>query len=56
LATFQHPASLNALQQFRQAGAILRETNRASNPAWYQDALELRLQLHTRMNRNEDEL
>ena len=48
LATFQHPASLNALQQFGQACAILRNTTRASNPAWYQDALELNLQLHIR--------
>jgi hypothetical protein len=48
LATFQHPASLNALQQFGQACAILRNTTRASNPAWYQEALELNLQLHIR--------
>jgi len=48
LATFQHPASLNGLQQFRQACAILRNTTRASNPAWYQDALALNAQLHIR--------
>lgn len=48
MATFQHPASLNALQQYRQAGAILRNTSRASNPAWYQEALELDFQLHIR--------
>lgn len=48
MATFQHPASLNVLQQFRQACSILRNTTRASNPAWYQDALELNLQLHLR--------
>lgn len=48
MATFQHPASLNPLQQFRQACAILSNTSRASNPAWYQDALELNLQLHIR--------
>jgi len=48
LATFQHPASLNVLQQFRQACSILRNTTRASNPAWYQDALELNFQLHIR--------
>lgn len=50
MATFQPPASLNALQQFRQACAILRNTTRASNPAWYQDALELNFQLHIRPN------
>ena len=48
MAPYQHPASLNVLQQFSQACAILRNTTRASNPAWYQDALELNLQLHIR--------
>ena len=48
MATFQHPASLNAFQQFGQACSILRNTTRSSNPAWYQDALELNLQLHIR--------
>ncbi|MGL5019034.1 MAG: hypothetical protein ACRDBP_12935, partial [Luteolibacter sp.] len=36
--------------QFRQACAILRTTSRASNPAWYQEALELNLQLHIRVD------
>lgn len=48
MATFQHPASLNAFQQFAQACSILRNTSRASNPAWYQGALELNFQLHIR--------
>ncbi len=48
MATFQHPAALNALKQFSQARAILRTTTRASNPAWYQEALELDYQLHLR--------
>jgi hypothetical protein len=48
LATFQHPASLNVLQQFGQACSILRNTTRATNPGWYQDALELSFQLHLR--------
>ncbi|RYD21598.1 MAG: hypothetical protein EOP88_10860 [Verrucomicrobiaceae bacterium] len=48
MATYQHPASLNPWQQFGQACAILRNTTRASNPAWYQEALELNLQLHIR--------
>jgi hypothetical protein len=50
LATFQHPASLNVFKQFRQACAILRTTSRASNPAWYQDALDLGFQLHIRLD------
>ncbi len=48
MATFKHPASLNPLQQFSQACAILRNTTRASNPAWYQEALDLNFQLHIR--------
>ncbi len=48
MATFQHPSSLNALKQFGQARAILCTTTRASNPAWYQEALELDFQLHLR--------
>jgi len=48
LATFQHPASLNPLQQFSQACSVLRNTTRASNVGWYQDALELNFQLHIR--------
>jgi hypothetical protein len=50
LATFQHPASLNAFKQFSQACAILRNTSRASNPAWYQNALDLNFQLHIRVD------
>ncbi|MCX6880025.1 MAG: hypothetical protein NTW21_40420 [Verrucomicrobia bacterium] len=50
MATFHHPASLNALQRFKQARFMLRHTNRASNPAWYQEALELDLQLHLRVD------
>jgi hypothetical protein len=48
LANFQQPASLNALQLYGQACSILRNTTRASNPAWYRDALELDFQLHIR--------
>ncbi len=48
MATFKHPASLNAFQQYAQACSILRNTTRARNPAWYQDALELGYQLHIR--------
>ncbi len=47
---FQHPASLNPLQRFRQARFVLRQTTRASNPAWYAAALDLDLQLHIRVD------
>jgi len=50
LVAYQHPAGLNPLQRFRQAGAILRGTSRAANPAWYLNALELDLQLHLRVD------
>lgn len=48
MVTFQHPASLNPLQRYRQACMLLRQTSRASNPAWYQEALDLDFQLHIR--------
>ncbi len=50
MATFQHPASLNALKQFGQACAILRTTSRATNPAWFQSALDLNFQFHLRVD------
>jgi len=48
LLRLEHPASLNAFQQYRQANQILKRTSRASNMAWYQDALALEHQLHIR--------
>lgn len=50
MPTLVHPASLNALQQFRQANSLLRETSRATLPAWYQEALELDYQVHVRVD------
>jgi hypothetical protein len=52
LVAYQHPAGLNPLQRFRQAGAILRGTSRAVNEAWYRNALDLDLQLHLRADGN----
>lgn len=48
--TLEHPAPLNPFQRYRQANAILKETSRATSPAWYQEALELDLQLHIRVD------
>lgn len=48
MATFQHPASLNAFRKFTQACSVLSNTSRANNPAWYQDALDLNFQVHIR--------
>jgi len=50
LLKLEHPAELNALQQYRQASQILKRTSRASNPAWYQDALKLEHQFHIRFD------
>lgn len=52
MPTFKHPASLNSRQQFSQACSILRGTTRATNPAWYQEALDLNFQLHIRTDGN----
>ncbi len=50
MASYLHPSGLNPVQQYRQAGSIFRRTSRANNPAWYQEALELDLQLHLRID------
>lgn len=50
MVAYQHPAGLNPLQRFRQAGAILKGTSRAVNEAWYRSALDLDLQLHLRVD------
>jgi hypothetical protein len=50
VATLQHPGSLKAFQQYGQACSILTNTSRATNPAWYQDALAQNLQLHIRVD------
>lgn len=46
MTSLQHPASLNVLQQYRQACAILQNTSRATRPEWYKEALELNYQFH----------
>ncbi|MFD2257782.1 hypothetical protein ACFSSA_13960 [Luteolibacter algae] len=46
MSSFEHPTSLNVFQRFRQACEIHRESSRASQAAWYQNALELDMQLH----------
>jgi hypothetical protein len=50
LVTPLHPSLLNPFQRFRQAGKISKITTRSTNKAWYQEALELDLQLHLRMD------
>lgn len=48
MVSYQHPSELNALQQYRQAAAILRGTSRAVNDNWYKPAIDLDFQLHIR--------
>lgn len=50
MANIQHPSKLNAWQKYRQACSFFKNTSRSSNPAWYQDALELKKQLHIRVD------
>lgn len=49
MVAFQHPEGLNPFKRYRQASAIYRSTSRASNPAWYSNALDLpyRVFVHT---------
>lgn len=50
MAPLEHPSSLNPFQRYRQSCAILSETSRATQQAWYEDALELDLQVHIRVD------
>ena len=50
MATFVHPSSLNKFRLFTQACAVLRNTTRATNPSWYQEALDLDTQIHIRVD------
>ncbi len=46
MITLQHPTSLNVLKRYLQACSVLKNTNRASQVAWYKDALDLDFQFH----------
>jgi hypothetical protein len=48
LSSLQHPSTLNELQRYRQVSSILRTTSRGRNKAWFQEALELEVQVHLR--------
>jgi hypothetical protein len=50
LLNFQHPTALGSLKKFRQIGTILSNTSRARNLGWYEQALDLNLQLHLRID------
>lgn len=42
----QHPSELNILQRYLRTVKIAKTTSRMKNPCWYQEALELDVQLH----------
>ena len=42
----KHPSELNLLQQYLRTVKVAKTTSRMKNPAWYQDALELDVQIH----------
>ncbi|MBT8044595.1 MAG: hypothetical protein KJO79_06565 [Verrucomicrobiae bacterium] len=47
-----HPSELNAFQLYRRTVKTARTTSRMKNPAWYQDALELDVQIHCYLKDN----
>ncbi len=46
MIALQHPTSLNVLKKYSQACAVLQNTSRASQVAWYKDGLDLDFQFH----------
>ncbi|MBT8036174.1 MAG: hypothetical protein KJO21_01400 [Verrucomicrobiae bacterium] len=41
-----HPSELNIFQQYSRTVKLAKTTSRMKNPAWYQDALDLDVQIH----------
>ena len=46
MIALQHPTSLNVLKKYLQACSVLQNTSRASQVAWYKNALDLDFQFH----------
>ena len=42
----KHPSEMNLFQQYAHTVKLAKTTSRMKNPAWYQDALELDIQVH----------
>ena len=42
----KHPSELNVFQQYRRSVKVAKSTSRMRNMAWYQDALDLDVQIH----------
>ena len=46
MSEMKHPSEMNMLQHYARAVKLAKTTSRMKNQAWYQDALELDVQLH----------
>lgn len=46
MSYLKHPSELNSYQQYRHAVKIAKSSSRMRNPAWYQNALDLDVQIH----------
>lgn len=46
MSDFKHPSELNVLQQYRRSVKVAKTTSRMKNMAWYQDPLDLDIQIH----------
>ena len=42
----RHPSEMNMIQQYAHTARLAKTSSRMKNPAWYQDALELDVQVH----------
>ncbi|MDG1358371.1 MAG: hypothetical protein P8P36_09275 [Akkermansiaceae bacterium] len=43
---FKHPSGLNVFQQYRRSVKVAKSTSRMKNMAWYQEPLDLDVQIH----------
>ena len=46
MSDFKHPSELNVFQQYRRSVRVAKTTSRMKSMAWYQDPLDLDIQIH----------
>jgi hypothetical protein len=46
MSDLKHPSELNVFQQYRRSVKVAKTTSRMKNMAWYQDPLDLDIQIH----------
>ena len=46
MSDLKHPSKLNVFQQYRRSVKVAKTTSRMKNMAWYQDPLDLDIQIH----------